>query len=210
MKISDILTEDLVVTGLEGKSKDEIINHLIDLVSASPKVLDREKVRKAIFEREKIMSTGVGNGFAIPHGKTDAVTDIVAAFAVTSEPIDYQSLDEKPVRLVFLLVGKDNLVGPHIKLLSRISRLMNKEEFRQRLLEQRTPHDILDLFRQGKPTMIAFGQRDVRQGPGTLPVSESIADIAFGVPWFKHDRPAVIEEYAAAYRKVALQASALA
>ena len=86
MKISDILTEDLVVTGLEGKSKDEIINHLIDLVSASPKVLDREKVRKAIFEREKIMSTGVGNGFAIPHGKTDAVTDIVAAFAVTSEP----------------------------------------------------------------------------------------------------------------------------
>ncbi len=135
MKISDILTEDLVVTGLQGKSKDEIIDAMIDLVASSPKVLDKEKVRKAIFEREKIMSTGVGNGFAIPHGKTDAVTDIVAAFAVTAEPIDYQSLDEKPVRLVFLLVGKDNLVGPHIKLLSRISRLMNKEEFRRRLLD---------------------------------------------------------------------------
>lgn len=152
MRISDILTEDLVVTGLEGSSKDEIIDAMIDLVSHSPKVIDKEKVRKAIFEREKIMSTGVGNGFAIPHGKTDAVTDIVAAFAVTSEPIDYQSLDEKPVRLIFLLVGKDNLVGPHIKLLSRISRLMNKEDFRRRLLEQSASKDILEMFRQEEAT----------------------------------------------------------
>jgi perosamine synthetase len=60
-----------------------------------------------------------------------------------------------------------------------------------------------DLFRMGRPTMISFGQRDVRQGPGTLPVSESIDEIAYGIPWFKHDRPEVIEQYAAAYRKVA-------
>lgn len=148
MKISDILTEDLVVTNLEGNSKHDIIDAMITIVAKSPKVTDVEKVRTAIFEREKIMSTGVGNGFAIPHGKTDAVTDIVAAFAVTAEPIDYESLDEKPVRLVFLLVGKDNLVGPHIKLLSRISRLMNKEEFRSRLLQVPTSREILELFRQ--------------------------------------------------------------
>lgn len=148
MKIGDILTEDMVMTGLEGSTKDEIIDAMIELVGKSPKVIDKEKVRDAIFEREKIMSTGVGNGFAIPHGKTDAVSDIVAAFAVTAEPIDYQSLDEKPVRLVFLLVGKDNMVGPHIKLLSRISRLMNKEEFRKRLIELRTPHEILDSFKK--------------------------------------------------------------
>jgi fructose-specific phosphotransferase system IIA component len=152
MKISDILTDNLVATDLKGKSKKEIIDAMIDLVSTSPKVMDRERVRKAIFEREEIMSTGVGNGFAIPHGKTDAVTDIVAAFAVTAEPIDYQSLDEKPVRLVFLLVGKDNLVGPHIKLLSRISRLMNKEDFRKRLLEFKTPHELLEAFRQEEAT----------------------------------------------------------
>ena len=152
MRISDILTEDLVVTGLEGNSKDAVINALIDLVGKSPKVIDKEKVRTAIFDREKIMSTGVGNGFAIPHGKTDAVSDIVAAFAVTAKPIDYDSLDEKPVRLVFLLVGKDNLVGPHIKLLSRISRLMNKEEFRRRLLGSRNPREVLDLFRQEEAT----------------------------------------------------------
>lgn len=152
MKISDILTEDLVVTGLEAKSKDAVIDAMVDLVAKSPKVLDREKVRRAIFERERIMSTGVGNGFAIPHGKTDAVTDIVAAFAVTAGPIDYQSLDEKPVQLVFLLVGKDNLVGPHIKLLSRISRLMNREEFRRRLLQPMSAREILELFRREEAT----------------------------------------------------------
>jgi fructose-specific phosphotransferase system IIA component len=152
MKISDILTENLVATDLKGKSKKDVIDAMIDLVASSPKVTDKERVRKAIFEREEIMSTGVGNGFAIPHGKTDAVTDIVAAFAVTAEPIDYESLDEKPVRLVFLLVGKDNLVGPHIKLLSRISRLMNKEDFRNRLLELRTPHELLEAFRLEEAT----------------------------------------------------------
>jgi fructose-specific phosphotransferase system IIA component len=152
MKISDILTENLVATGLPGNTKNEVIDAMIDLVASSPKVMDKEKVRKAIFEREEIMSTGVGNGFAIPHGKTEAVSDIVAAFAVTAQPIDYQSLDEKPVRLVFLLVGKDNLVGPHIKLLSRISRLMNKEEFRRRLLDLKSPREILEAFRQEEAT----------------------------------------------------------
>jgi fructose PTS system EIIBC or EIIC component len=148
MKISDILEEKLVVTNIKGTTKTDIINAMIDVIGFSPKVLDLEKVRNAIFEREKIMSTGVGNGFAIPHGKTDAIADIVAAFGITEQPIDYQSLDEKPVRLVFLLVGKDNLVGPHIKLLSRISRLMNKEEFRNKLLEIQSPTSIIELFKQ--------------------------------------------------------------
>lgn len=152
MKIGDILTEDMVLTNLEGSTKNEIIDAMIDLIGKSPKVMDKEKVRESIFEREEIMSTGVGNGFAIPHGKTDAVSDIVAAFAVTAEPIDYQSLDEKPVRLVFLLVGKDNMVGPHIKLLSRISRLMNKEEFRNRLIEMKTPREILETFKKEEAT----------------------------------------------------------
>jgi fructose-specific phosphotransferase system IIA component len=152
MRISDILTEDMVLTPLEGDSKDDIIDALIDRVATSPKVKDKEKVRQAIFEREKIMSTGVGNGFAIPHGKTDAVTDIVASFGVTAKPIDYQSLDEKPVRLVFLLVGKDSLVGPHIKLLSRISRLMNKEGFRKRLLELQTSKEIIEAFKSEEAT----------------------------------------------------------
>ncbi|MGB2867492.1 MAG: PTS sugar transporter subunit IIA [Bacteroidota bacterium] len=152
MKITDILNEQVVRTQLPGTSKDEVINAMIDLAATQEKVLDKEKMRAAILEREKIMSTGVGSGFAIPHGKTDAVSDIVAAFAVTAQPIDYQSLDDQPVRIVFLLVGRDNMVGPHIKLLSRISRLMNKQEFRNKLLEAATPADILRLFKQEEAT----------------------------------------------------------
>jgi len=148
MKISEILTEEFITPHLKGSSKAEVIDAIVELVSASDKVLDKEKVRDAILQREKIMSTGVGSGFAIPHGKTEAVSDIVAAFGVTEKPIDYQSLDEQPVRLVFLLVGKDSTVGPHIKLLSRISRLMNKGEFRRKLLETKTAREILETFRQ--------------------------------------------------------------
>ncbi|HAL55348.1 MAG TPA: PTS sugar transporter subunit IIA [Bacteroidetes bacterium] len=148
MKIIEILNEQVVRPNLPGTTKTEIINAMIDLASTQERVLDKEKMREAILEREKIMSTGVGSGFAIPHGKTDAVSDIVAAFAVTAQPIDYQSLDDQPVRIVFLLVGRDNMVGPHIKLLSRISRLMNREEFRKRLLDASSTSEILEIFRQ--------------------------------------------------------------
>jgi fructose-specific phosphotransferase system IIA component len=152
MKIVDLLSEQVVRTNLPGTSKNEIINAIIDLAASQDRVLDKEKVREAIFEREKIMSTGVGAGFAIPHAKSDAVSDIVAAFAVTAQPIDYQSLDDQPVRIVFLLVGRENMVGPHIKLLSRISRLMNNEDFRKRLLEAATPADVLEIFRKEEAT----------------------------------------------------------
>lgn len=152
MKIIDILNESVVRTNLPGTSKEEIINAMIDLAGTQKQVVDKERMRTAILEREKIMSTGVGSGFAIPHGKTDAISDIVAAFAVTAQPIDYQSLDDQPVRLVFLLVGRDNMVGPHIKLLSRISRLMNKEDFRKQLLEAEAPKEVLEIFRKEEET----------------------------------------------------------
>jgi fructose-specific phosphotransferase system IIA component len=152
MKISDILTEDLVKIHLQGDTKESVINEMIELISNSSKVLDKEKVRSAIFDREKIMTTGVGNGFAIPHGKTDAITDIIAAFGITENPIDYQALDEKPVRLLFLLVGKENMVGPHIKLLSRISRLMNKDEFRQKLLTLTSAAEVIETIKTEEST----------------------------------------------------------
>ncbi len=148
MKITSILTEDLIQVNIPGETKEDVINAIIDLAVKSQKIKDIDKVRQAIFEREKIMSTGVGKGFAIPHGKTDAVSDIVAAFGVTRQPIDYQSLDHEPVRLLFLLIGKDSLVGAHIKLLSRISRLMNKEELRTRLLNAESSAQILEILRE--------------------------------------------------------------
>jgi mannitol/fructose-specific phosphotransferase system IIA component (Ntr-type) len=152
MKIANLLNVHTVRPLIAGSSKTEILQAVIDLAAKNDRVLDAGKMGAVIFEREKIMSTGVGSGFAIPHGKTDAVSDVVGAFATTAEPIEYQSLDGQPVRLVFLLVGRENMVGPHIKLLARISRMMNKEEFRNKLLEAETPEAIIETFREEEAT----------------------------------------------------------
>ncbi len=148
MKVTDILKKDFIISELKGKQKEEVINELIDLFKKDNRVNDIEKVRSAVLEREKIMSTGVGKGFAIPHGKTDGIKEIIAAFGKTNSPIEYQALDNKPVNLVFLLVGKDNLVSTHIKLLSRISRMMNKDEFREGLLKANSSEEIFELFKK--------------------------------------------------------------
>ncbi len=148
MKVSELLNEDNVLLNVEAKDKYELIDKLIDLAAKSGKIIDKEKVRNCVYEREKILSTGVGKGFAVPHGKTDAVSDIVLAFAITKEPLDYEALDNQPVRLVMLMVGKDSLVSSHIKLLSRISRLMNNDEFRENLLNAKSKEEILEIFRK--------------------------------------------------------------
>lgn len=148
MKIHDLLNKSVVISQLKGSTKEEIINELIDLFRKDTRVVDIEKVRQAVLDREKIMSTGVGKGFAIPHGKTNSVNEIIAAFGKSSEPIDYQALDNQPVNLVFLLVGKENLVSTHIKLLSRISRMMNKDDFRKSLIDAGTPDEIISIFRK--------------------------------------------------------------
>jgi mannitol/fructose-specific phosphotransferase system IIA component (Ntr-type) len=128
MKICDVLTEDNIIPELKSVCKVDTINELIDIFKDDERVLDLTQVKNSVMEREKIMSTGVGHGFGIPHCKTNKVTEILAAFGKTKEPIDFEALDGEPVSLFFLLIGKDNLVAPHIKLLSRISLLMNKEE----------------------------------------------------------------------------------
>lgn len=146
MKVSDLLNTRFVISELSSYRKADVINELIDLFKDDPRVGNLEKVRIAVLDREKIMSTGVGKGFAIPHGKTSAVSEIIGAFGKSTKDIDYDSLDGKPVHLVFLLIGKDNLVSTHIKLLSRISRLMNKDDFRERLIEAKNQEEIINLF----------------------------------------------------------------
>lgn len=148
MQITSLLEEAFVAVNMVAQTKEEALMKMVDMLGTSPKVVDLEKVRAAIIEREKIMSTGVGHGFAIPHAKVDALSDIVAAFATIAQPIDFQALDGHPVQLVFMLVGRESHVGTHLKLLSRVSRLMNSEPFREQLLAATTPVQVLELFQQ--------------------------------------------------------------
>lgn len=146
MKISEILSEKLISITLHPQDKTEAINQMISLAENSGNIIDIKEVRKCVFDREKLVSTGVGKGFAIPHGKSDEIKDVTASFAVLENPIDFDSIDSEPVKFVFLLIGKESLLNAHIKLLSRISRIMNKDEFRSKLLNAKSPVQVLKLF----------------------------------------------------------------
>jgi len=147
MKLTDLITEKTIIAEFKSKNKTDIINELIDLFKDDPRVTNLEKIRETVLEREKIMSTGVGKNFAIPHGKTDAVSEVICAFGRSTHPIEYKSLDDQPVHLVFLIVGQDSQVSTHIKLLSRISRMMTNDDFRTKLIGAKATEEILAMFK---------------------------------------------------------------
>lgn len=146
MKISEYLTKNSIIPELKSSDKYDVIDELLNLFSNDPRLEDLEDVRKNVFEREKIMSTGVGKGFAVPHGKSNFVKDIIVAFGRSKNGIDFEALDNQPVYLVFLLVGRNDLVSLHIKLLSRISKMMDREDFRQKLLSAADEEEIIKIF----------------------------------------------------------------
>ncbi len=148
MNIYSLLSEDTVLPRLKVKDKETLLNTLVDLLKEQVDGDQLESIREAVFEREEIMSTGVGKGLGIPHGKASAIDESYASFAILAEPVDYESIDEKPVQLVFMLVGPESKNSTHIKLLSRISRLMNNTSFRESLIECHTSEEILTRFKK--------------------------------------------------------------
>lgn len=146
LKLTDYLKPDYIEIGLTADSKEDLLDAVLKLAEKNPHVLDAKKMRTAVLEREKIMSTGVGKNFAIPHGKTDAVDDIVLAFATTAEGVDYASMDNEPVRLVLLLVSKESLVSQRLKLLSRASKVMNSDAARAALIDAKSPEEVIAIF----------------------------------------------------------------
>ncbi len=144
MRLNNFLTEERIKIPLENISKEKIIEEMVNLIDDSVKLSNKPQVLKAVLEREAVMSTGVGEEVAIPHAKAEGVDDIIAALGITREPVDFKSLDEKPVRLVWLLVGPQDKTGPHLKALSRISRLMHKREFRERLIRTGGPREMIE------------------------------------------------------------------
>jgi len=146
MKLSNILSEDRIKIPLENTSKEKIIEELVEIIDDSVTLSNKSQILQAVLEREAVMSTGVGDEVAIPHGKSDGVDDIVAALGITKEPVDFNSLDNKPVRLIWLIIGPQDKTGPHLKALSRISRLMHKKDFREKLLDTSLPTQMIDVI----------------------------------------------------------------
>lgn len=146
MLLTQILQLSCIRVPLEGKDKESVIRELVELLDANGLLLDKDVVLDAVFTREQTRSTGIGSGIAIPHGKCKAVKELVMALGVAGEPIDFSSVDGKPVTIIILLVSPADQTGPHIQALARISRLMLDEQFRQSLERATSSDDVYELL----------------------------------------------------------------
>jgi nitrogen PTS system EIIA component len=145
MKIVDFVRPELIVPELQARDKAEVIRELADHLAAhvgGGKTLDREQLAKVLMERERLASTAIGEGVAIPHGKLDAVGKLVACVGRAPQGVDFDSMDGRPTHLFFVLVAPENSTGVHLKALARISRLFKDPEFRTRLMQARGGEDL--------------------------------------------------------------------
>ena len=146
MTLLDILSLDSTIVGLKSDNKEAIIEELVGCLKVGDAITDRDKVLQAVLEREKIMSTGIGDGIAIPHGKSDAVIGLAAALGTHKRGVEFESLDGEPAYVFFLLVSPADVSGPHIKALARISRLLKNDDFKRKLIDAPTPGEILKII----------------------------------------------------------------
>lgn len=144
MNIYEILKIETIYTNLVIADKDQLLKKMVEIIASTGLVKDSLKAQKEIFDRERIMSTGVGKGIALPHAKTSAVDDSIASLVTLAEPMDFDALDGYPVNIIFMLLGTDDNVSKHLKLLSKISRIMNNDEFRESILNSNSNIDIFN------------------------------------------------------------------
>jgi len=133
MKIIDFLKEGAIIPDLKATDKEGAIKELVVLLEKRREITDKEKIVEIILEREKLGSTGIGQGIAVPHAKTDQVREIVIAFGLSQSGVNFESLDEEPVYLIFLVLAPAEATGIHLKVLAKIARLLKDKVFRNSL-----------------------------------------------------------------------------
>lgn len=148
MRITDILPEALVMPTLKGQSKDDVLRELATHLANAHAEVDAQRLLEVLWERERLGSTAIGDGIAIPHGKLPGLKTVLAAFGRHEQGIDFQSLDGNPTKLFFLLVAPEDSVGLHLKALARVSRLLKEQAFRNQLMAATDRHDLYETIRR--------------------------------------------------------------
>jgi len=146
LRIVDFLSQENCVASLASSEKEEALRELTAQIRIEGEPVDVEAIYKALMEREKLGSTGIGEEVAIPHAKIKGLPPLVGAFARSEKGIEYFSVDDKPVKWVFLLLASDNATGNHLKALARISRLMKSKSLREKMRRAGTAEDIYSLI----------------------------------------------------------------
>jgi fructose-specific phosphotransferase system IIA component len=148
MKLSDLYHGDNIGIGLEPADKETLLQTIVADLDAKGFIKDRDQVVTDVLEREKVMSTGIGDGVAIPHAYTDGVERLVAGFYRTEGDVDFEALDENRVDLFFIILGPKESRRDHIKVLAKISRLLNHGDFREDLRNAADAEAVLNVFKR--------------------------------------------------------------
>ena len=130
MRLTDILQAECVKVPLESDSKEHAIYELVDVLADQVGIENRDQLKKAVWQRELTRTTGIGHGVGIPHGKSEGITKLCMAIGRTAKPIEFGSIDRKPVDLILLLASPADQTGPHIQALATISRMLTNADFR--------------------------------------------------------------------------------
>lgn len=147
MKIKDYLKEDRMSLNMKARTKEEAVKELSTLLKNAPEISDFDLFLKDVFERESLKTTGIGSELAIPHARTDAVKSFVIAFGRSAEGVEFDSLDGKPAKLIFLMgTSKGKNLNGYLEILARLTRLLQHESFRKALLQASSPKEIIDEF----------------------------------------------------------------
>lgn len=150
MILADAITSDCVTSDLKSTDKAEVIDELSTNLSNNIANINREDILSAILEREKLGSTGIGYGVAIPHGKVEGIDRVYIAFGRSKGGIDFDSMDNRPAHLFFLIVAPANSTASHLKTLASISELLKEEDFRSKLLKAKDAKDIYNVIIEGE------------------------------------------------------------
>jgi len=146
MKIDEILKKECVIADLVGKNKLEVIKEMTECLKQNKIVNDDQALFETLMEREKLGSTGIGENVAIPHGKSDELTQIITVFARSLKGVDFESLDQKPVHFVCMVIAPAHSTGQHLKVLARISRLFKNQGLREGILKSEDTDSIYSLL----------------------------------------------------------------
>ena len=146
MKINEILTLETILAEVKAINKENSIKELAEFLCQNHAIIDKSELVRVLLEREKLGSTGIGENVAIPHAKMKGLNKIIAAFGLSKNGVEFDSLDQKPVNFIFVLVAPENATGTHLKVLAKISRLLKSQEFKSNLLKASNREDIYNII----------------------------------------------------------------
>lgn len=147
MKILDVLPKDAILADLKAQDKKGILEELVEPISRL-KAVNREELVRVLMERERLGSTGIGSGIGIPHGKLRDLDGLALGFGLSRKGVDFESMDNRPTHIFFLLVTPENSTGLHLKLLARISKILKHDPFRERLLKAADREEIYAIIKE--------------------------------------------------------------